>query len=102
MRLVACIELADLHEPQIALVHEHTGIEQCDLGDPSQTLMCEISELMVGEDNDLVDGAGFAVACGRQQSRELSHTTSLQLLAPTSNSADVAAFFGWFRSDYRG
>jgi hypothetical protein len=64
--------------------------------------MCELSELLVGEDNDLVDGAGLAVACGLQQSREFSHTRSLQLLAPTSNTADVAVFAGWFRSDYRG
>jgi hypothetical protein len=50
----------------------------------------------------LVDGAGFAVARGLQQSRELSHTTSLQLLAPTSNTADVAVLSGGFRNAYRG
>jgi hypothetical protein len=50
----------------------------------------------------LIDGTGLAVARGLQQSRELSHTTSLQPLVPTSNTAGVAVFSAWFRSDYRG
>jgi hypothetical protein len=66
MCAVAQVELANLHEPQVALVHKRTSVEQCDLGRPSQTLVRELTQLLVGEGNNLVDGTRLAVARGDQ------------------------------------
>jgi hypothetical protein len=66
MRPVAHVEFADLQEPQVTLIHERTGLEQSDLGGPPQTLVRELTEFLVGEGNDLVDGAGLAAARGLQ------------------------------------
>src|SRR5262249_6941992 len=66
------LELAQAHEPQVALMHERGRVEQCNLGAAREPGSGKLAQLLVGHGAQAIDGASLAVSCSFKQRSEIA------------------------------